>query len=183
MGIDADEQVMGRLLYLPVGSAAGETAALRRHAVDVLRQRRPTLVEQMSVAVRRSGLAPLLEIGGVAVERRLDEATRMVLAAWERRRPLRMEELDALRDLGTAVGRSGVPLWRLLNAVQCAAGAGWDYAVEQVLAVVEDGRRPHLAARLVAELSLETLELVGRIQAQIAAGHGEVAQAPRPPKA
>jgi len=174
MGIDVDEQVMGRVLYLPVGSAAGESAALRAQVVEVLRERRPALVEEMCAGVRRHGLGRLLETGGVALERRLDEAVRITLAAWERRRPLHSVELDALRAIGMAVAHAGIPLWRVLSAVQHAARAGWEYAVEQSLAVVEESPRPRLAARLVAELSVEMMELVGRIQAQIAAGYGDV---------
>src|SRR5260221_7109709 len=135
MGIEVDGQLMGRVLHLPVSSAAGETAALRAQVVEVLGQRRAELVEEMSAAVRRAGLAAVLEIGGVALERRLDDSAGIVLAAWELRRPLHVTELDALRALGIALGRSGMPLWRLLSAVQHAARAGWDYAAEQALAV------------------------------------------------
>jgi hypothetical protein len=180
MGIDVDEKVMGRVLYLPMASAAGETAALRSQVVEVLGQRRAALVEEMAAAVRRAGLGPLLETGGVAVERRLDEAVGITLAAWERRRQLHVAELDALRAFGIAVAHAGIPLWRLLSAVQHAARAGWEYAVEQSLAVVEESPRPRLAARLVADLSVEMFDLTSRIQAQIAAGYGEVVQPRRP---
>jgi hypothetical protein len=175
MGIDVDDQTMGRLLYLPVGTVAGDTVALRREVIAVLRERRVAVVEEMSAAVRRAGLAALLELGHVAVERRLDAAVRTVLDAWEQDRPLRAGELEALRQLGLAVGRTGSPLWRLLSAVHHAARAGWDYAVAQALAVVEESGRPRLAARLVGELSVNALELATRAQAQLAAGYGEAA--------
>ncbi len=174
MSIDADEQAMGRVLRLPVTSVPGETAALRAEVVEVLGRSYPALVEEMAAAVRRAGLASVLETGGVALERRLAEAARMVIRAWAERRRLRAEELDALGDLGGAVARAGIPLWRLLNGVQVAARAGWEHAVEQAVAVVEESRRPRLAARLVGELSLETMEVVGRIEARLAAGYGEV---------
>jgi hypothetical protein len=179
MGIDADDQVMGRLLHLPLGSAAGDTAALRSEVVAVLRQRQVAVVEEMAAAVRRAGLAALLEVGDVAIERRLDQAVRITLDAWEHERPLNVLELEVLRQMGIAVARAGVPLWRLLTAVQQAARAGWAYAMEQAVAVVEGGRRPGMAARLVGELSLDLLELVGRMQAQIAAGYGEVSHSRR----
>ncbi|HXA28656.1 MAG TPA: hypothetical protein VN193_07890 [Candidatus Angelobacter sp.] len=180
MGIDVDDQIMGRVLFLPVASAAGETAALRGQVLEALRQRRTAVVEEMCAGVRREGLGPLLETGGVALERRLDDAVQVALSAWERRRPLRCAELDALRAVGSTVACAGIPLWRLLDAVQHAARAGWDYVVEQALAVVEDSPRPRLAARLVADLSVEMLELVGRMEGQIAAGYGEVVPAQRP---
>jgi hypothetical protein len=179
MGIDAPDETMGRLLFLPVGSVAGDTVALRSEVILVLRERRAAMVEEMATVVRRSGLSHVLELGHVALERRLDAAARTVLGAWEHDRPLRAAELEALRQHGIAVARAGMPLWRLLNAVHHASRAGWDYAVAQAVAVVEDSRRPHLAARLVGDLSVEALELATRAQAQLAAGYGEVAQSRR----
>lgn len=174
MGIDADEQVMGRVLRLPATSVPGETVALRTEVVAVLRNRHTALVDEMCAGVRRAGLASVLETGGVALERRLAEAVRIVLGAWERGRPLHAEELDDLRDMGGAVARAGIPLWRLLNAVQTAARAGWEYAVGQAIAVVEEARRPRLAAHLVAELSLETMQVAGRIEAALALCYSDV---------
>jgi hypothetical protein len=174
MSIDVDEQAMGRLLRLPVTSVPGETAALRTEVVQVLSRGYGALVDEMAGAVRRAGLARVLETGGVALERRLAEAARMVIAAWADRRPLHADELDALGRIGTEVGRAGIPLWRLLNGVQVAARAGWDWCVEQAVAVVEESPRPCLAARLVGELSMEMMEVVGRIEARLAAGYGDV---------
>lgn len=181
MGIDAQDEVMGRLLFLPVGTVAGDTVALRSEVIVVLRERRLAMVEEMATAVRRAGLAHVLEMGHIGLERRLDAAVRTVLDAWEHDRPLRADELEALRHHGIAVARAGIPLWRLLNAVHHASRAGWDYAVAQAVAVVEDSPRPRLAARLVGDLSVDALELATRAQAQLAAGYGEVAPArPRP---
>ena len=174
MNIDTDDLATGRILRLPVTSIPGETVALRAEVVAVLRDRHVRLVDEMCVAVRGAGLGPVLETGGVALERRLAEAVRMVLGAWEHGRPLHADELDAVRDLGSAVARAGIPLWRLLNAAQGAARAGWQYAVEHAVAVVEEARRPRLAALLVGELSLETMDVVGRIEAVLAAGYGDV---------
>jgi hypothetical protein len=178
MGIDAD--MTGRLLSLPPATAAGESTALRGEVLDRLRLHRVALVEDMAVAVRRAGQAPLLEVGGEALERRLDQAALLALAAWEDCRPLRSPELDALRRVGAAVARSGIPLWRVLGAVQLAARAGWDHVVAQALAVVEDSRRPRLAAHVIAGLSADALEVVGRIEAEIAGGHGEAVAEQRP---
>ncbi|HZS14081.1 MAG TPA: hypothetical protein VFC09_05735 [Candidatus Dormibacteraeota bacterium] len=174
MGIDVDERMMGRVLHLPISSVPGEGMALRAEVVGALQERRSSLVDAMSAAVRRAGLASLLEVGDVALERRLDGAARVALSVWTHSRPLEGAELEAVRRLGRAVGCTGAPLWRLLSAVQHATRAGWEHAVEQALAVVEESCRPRLAARLVAELSLETMELAGRVQAQLAAGYGEV---------
>jgi hypothetical protein len=180
MGIDAQDEVMGRLLFLPGGTLAGDNVALRSEVIVVLRERRLALVEEMAAAVRRAGLAHVLELGQVSLERRLETATRTVLDAWEHDRPLRAAELEALRQHGVAVARAGMPLWRLLNAVHHASRAGWDYAAAQAIAVVEDSSRPRLAARLVGDLSVDALELATRTQAQLAAGYGEVTPSRRP---
>jgi hypothetical protein len=174
MSIDADEQAMGRVLRLPVTSVPGETVSLRAEVLEVLRGRRAALVEEMCGAVRRAGLAPLLETGGVALERRVDQAVRAVLEA----RPLSAAEVDDLRALGAAVARAGTPSWRLLNAVQVAARAGWEFTVEHALSVVEDARRPRLAARLVAELSVAAMDVLGRVETLLVLGYGDV----RPPR-
>jgi hypothetical protein len=178
MSIDAGDHAMGRVLRLPVTSAAGETAALRAEVVEVLRSRRSGLVEEMCGAVRRAGLAPLLETGGVALERRVDQAVGMAFAAWGRGRPPDAAEAEGLRALGAAVARSGVPSWRLLNAVQVAARAGWEYTAEHALFVVEEARRPRLAARLVAELAVAAMDVLGRVETLLAMGYGDV----RPPR-
>jgi len=178
MSIDADEQAMGRVLRLPVTSVPGETAALRAEVVEVLRSRRTSLVDEMCSAVRRAGLAPLLETGGVALERRVDQGVRMAFAAWADGRSPGAAEVDRVRALGAAVARAGIPSWRLLSAVQVAARAGWEYAAEHTLSVAEEARRPRLAARLVAELSVAAMDMLGRVEALLALGYGDV-QPPR----
>jgi hypothetical protein len=170
---------MGRLLSLPVRSAAGEAALLRRELIASLRDRRAPVVEEMVDAVQRAGLVPALQVGGVPAGRRLDPAVQIMLAAWEHNRPLHPVELDALRDLGREVAAAGMPLWRLLSAVQVAAQAGWQCAVQHAVPVMDSARRPGMAGQLVGDLSVELLDVVGRMQAQIAAGYGEVRTAAR----
>lgn len=176
MGIDVDEQAMGRVLYLPVGTVAGDAVALRCEVVGVLGAQRPTIVAEMATAVRRAGLAAILELGQRgALEHRLHAAVGTVIECWEQDRPLRAAELEALRQLGMAVARAGMPLWQLLKAVHHAARAGWDCAVALAIGVVEESGRPRLAARLVGELSVSAVELATRTQAQLAAGYNEEA--------
>jgi hypothetical protein len=178
-GRDANER-MGVLLHLPAGTIAGDSAALRAELVQALRARRPVAVEEMVAAVHRAGLAGLLDVGDLAIEQRLDAAVRITLSAWERNRALQAGELEELRTLGAAVARAGVPLWRLLTAVQSAAQAGWQYAVEHAVALLDSAQRPGIAGRLIADLSVDLFALVGRIEAQIAAGYGETRFAAEP---
>jgi len=164
-------QQMGKLLRLPVTTAAGEAAALRAELVTRLRERRGAVVEEMAEAVHRAGLTPVLGVGQVPVAQRLDVAVRIMLAAWERHRALEAAELDALADLGADVARAGVPLWRLLSAVHHAGRAGWHCALEQATLVSDGGRWPGAAMQLVADLSVELFDVVARIQSQVAAGY------------
>jgi hypothetical protein len=186
MGMDPEigghnaEERMGVLLHLPAGTVAGDSAALRAELVHALRQRRPVAVDEMVQAVSRAGLTGLLDVGDLAIEQRLDAAVGITLSAWERNRTLQASELEELRTLGAAVARAGVPLWRLLTAVQSAAQAGWQYAVEHAVALLDSAQRPGLAGRLIADLSVDLFALVGRIEAQIAAGYGETRFASEP---
>jgi hypothetical protein len=166
------EQAMGILLRFPLGSVAGDTTALRREVVSALRERRAQAVEEMDAALKRAGLAGVLELGPTPVELRLDSVARIVLAAWEHNRPLRSTDLEELRHLAVTVARAGVPLSRLLAAVNVAARAGWEYAADQAVAVLSTAR-PGLAGRIVGDLSIVLLELLGRIEGQLAIGYGE----------
>jgi hypothetical protein len=175
MSIDVrdGEQPMGRLLYLPLNTVAGDFAALRGELVARLQERRPAVVDEMVQALHRAGLVPVLQVGEVPVAERLDTALCIILAAWEHRRPLHPAELDALRALGRAVAGADVPLWRLLRAVHQATVAGWQYVLQHALALGDSARRPGSMGQLIAELSTELLEVVGRIESQMAAGYAE----------
>ena len=178
MGIDATDgrrgtDPPGKLLQLPLNTIAGEAAALRAELVARLRERRGAIVEEMAEALHGAGLTPVLEVGGVPVAERLDAALRIVLATWEHHRPLHATELDALADLGAAAAGAGVPLWRLLSAVQQASRAGWHYTVGHAVALVDTGRRPVTAVQLVGDLSIELFDVMGRMQSQLAAGYAD----------
>jgi hypothetical protein len=182
MSIDARDDELGteqtgKLLQLPLNSVAGDAAAMRAELVALLRERGTTAVEEMVEALHRAGLAPILQVGAVPLAERLGDGVRIALAAWEHHRPLHATELDALADLGCEVARAGIPLWRLLSAVQNAARAGWQYALEHALAL-DPGHRPGTTAQLIGDLSVELFELVGRIEAQIAVGYGDTRGAP-----
>jgi hypothetical protein len=165
-------QPMGVLLRFPLGSVAGDTTALRREVVSALRERRPQAVEEMAAALKRAGLAGVLELGPTPVELRLDSVARVTLAAWEHNRSLRTTDLEELRHLAVIVARAGVPLSRLLASVNVAARAGWEYAADQAVAVLSTAR-PGLAGRIVGDLSIVLLELLGRIEGQLAVGYAE----------
>jgi hypothetical protein len=176
MGIDATDDrrgtdPRGKLLHLPVTTLAGEAAALRTELVARLDERRGAIVEEMAEALDRAGLTGVLEAGGEPIATRLDVALRIVLSAWEHHRPLHAIELDALAAIGAAAAKSGVPLWRLLSAVQQAGRAGWHYTVGHAVALVDVGRRPTATVQLVGDLSIELFDLMGRMQSQLAAGY------------
>ncbi len=170
---DDKREIVGKLLYLPIRSAAGEAALLRAELVERLQERRSTVVEEMVDALHRAGLATVLQVGQTHVAERLDQAVVIMLAAWEHHRPLHAVELDALAALGAEVARAGIPLWRLLSAVHQASRAGWQYVLEHALALADGGRRPGTASQLIGDLSVELFEVVGRIEAQLAAGYGD----------
>jgi voltage-gated potassium channel Kch len=67
-----------------------------------------------------------------------------------------------------------VPLWRLLHAAQVAARAGWDGVAAQALAVLEEAGRPRLAARVVAELALAAMDMLGRVETMLTLGYSDV---------
>ncbi len=164
---------MGRLLQLPLHTLAGDAAAARAELLVRLRERRGALVEEMAEAVHRCGAANVLQVGTMTLLERMEVACDIVLAAWEHHRPLTATELDALAALGGEVAAAGMPLWRLLTAVQHAARGGWQYALEHTLALPETGRRPGALAQLVGDLSVELYEVVGRMEAQLALGYGD----------
>lgn len=166
-------ETLGKLLHLPITTAAGDVAALRAELVERLRERRTAVIEEMVDAVQRAGLATVLQVGNVALAHRLDQAVGIMLDAWEHRRPLRGAELEEIAELGAAVARSGVPVWRLLSTVQQATRAAWQYVLEHALALGERGRRPGTASQLIGDLSVELFEVVGRIEAQLAAGYAD----------
>lgn len=168
-----DTAPTGKLLHLPVNTLAGDAAALRTELVAQLRERCSTVVDEMADALQRSGLAPVLRLGEFSVTELLDAGQRIALAAWEDHRPISAAELDAIAALGNAVARAEVPLYRLLSAVQQAARAGWQFAVEMALALEPGSRRSAAHPQLVADLSVELFELVGRIECQLAVGHGD----------
>lgn len=168
-----EAQPMGRLLQLPLHTAAGDAAAVRAELVARLRERRAAVVEEMCEAVHRAGLVGVLSVGQQSLAQRLDQAVVIMLAAWEHGRPLHAAELDALAALGGEVAAAGVPLWRLLSAVHHASRAGWQYALEHALTLADAGRRPATLGQLVGDLSVELFDLVGRIESQLAAGYGD----------
>ena len=168
-----NDELMGRVLRLPTGTPAGDAAAMRAELVACLGERRPVVVEEMVDAVRRAGLAHLLEVGGVAVERRFDDAVRLALRSWADDRPLQTVDIATLRELGATAAAAGVPLARLLTAVNRATRAGWEYALDHAVALADTARRPGLASRLIGEMSVGLLEVVGRIEAEIAVGYSE----------
>jgi len=180
MSIEVEDPPMGKLLTLPIRTVAGEAALLRREVLASLAERRAAVVADMVEAVDRAGLTALLQVGEVPIAERVDAAAQIMLAAWDHSRPLGAVELDALRELGRDVAAAGVPLWRLLTAVQAAAQAGWQYTVEHIVALMDATRRPGTAGQLVGDLSAELLQVVGRMQAQLAAGYGETRTGRRP---